>query len=68
MDIRNDVDNLLKSIQYHLYLIGIEISTEFTETHITDDEMQMIEKETDCMVNKTEPMKSFIYYLFMKFS
>jgi cob(I)alamin adenosyltransferase len=56
------LDNDLKNIQYDLYLIGIEISTEFTEIHITDDEIKLLESKIDIMVDKTEPMKSFIYY------
>lgn len=56
------LDNILKQIQYHLYLVGIEISTEFSEAHITEDEISLLEKEIDFMVDNTEPMKSFIYY------
>ncbi|MCM0648739.1 cob(I)yrinic acid a,c-diamide adenosyltransferase [Clostridium swellfunianum] len=56
------LDEILKKIQYHLYLIGIEISTEFTELYISDDEISILENEIDYMVDKTEPMKSFIYY------
>lgn len=58
----NVIDSKLKLIQYHLYLIGIEISTEFSEIHITEDEVVFLEKEIDFMVDNTEPMKSFIYY------
>lgn len=56
------LDDTLKLIQYHLYLVGIEISTEFTKTHITEEEISFLEKEIDFMVDSTEPMKSFIYY------
>jgi len=52
----------LKLIQYHLYLVGIEISTEYTKVHIKDEEILFLEKEIDFMVDSTEPMKSFIYY------
>jgi cob(I)alamin adenosyltransferase len=56
------LDDMLKRVQYDLYLIGIEISTEFTEVHVTEDDIELLEKEIDYMVDKTEPMKSFIYY------
>lgn len=56
------LDLVLKNIQYHLYLIGIEISTEFTEVHVNEDETKMLENEIDKMVDDTVPMKSFIYY------
>ncbi len=56
------VDEKLKRIQYDLYLIGIEVSTEFTEVYITEEEVKFLENEIDYMVDKTEPMKSFIYY------
>jgi cob(I)alamin adenosyltransferase len=56
------VDDALRKVQYHLYLIGIEISTEFTEVYINEEEIGFLEKEIDFMVDNTEAMKSFIYY------
>jgi cob(I)alamin adenosyltransferase len=56
------LDNTLKSIQYHLYLIGVEISTEYTKIYIKDEEISFLEKEIDFMIDNTEPLKSFIYY------
>jgi cob(I)alamin adenosyltransferase len=56
------LDDMLKKVQYHLYLVGIEISTEFTEVYVAEDEIKFLEEEIDFMVDKTEPMKSFIYY------
>lgn len=56
------LDNTLKSIQYHLYLIGVEISTEYTKVYIRDEEISFLEKEIDFMFDNTEPLKSFIYY------
>jgi cob(I)alamin adenosyltransferase len=56
------LDDTLKLIQYHLYLVGIEISTEYTKVHIEEKEIEFLEKEIDFMVDSTEPMKSFIYY------
>jgi cob(I)alamin adenosyltransferase len=56
------LDDRLKRVQYDLYLVGIEISTEFTEVYVTEEEIKLLEKEIDYMVEKTEPMKSFIYY------
>ncbi|ERI92845.1 ATP:cob(I)alamin adenosyltransferase [Clostridiales bacterium oral taxon 876 str. F0540] len=56
------IDNSLKNIQYHLYLIGIEISTEFSEKHIDNEEVSYLEHAIDYMVDATIPMSSFIYY------
>lgn len=56
------IDGVLKEIQYHLYLIGVEISTEFSEQHITEDEVKFLEGNIDKIMDNTEPMKSFIYY------
>lgn len=56
------LDNSLKNIQYHLYLIGVEVSTEFSEKYIDNDEVSYLEHEIDHMVDFTPPMSSFIYY------
>lgn len=56
------LDNTLKLIQYHLYLVGIEISTEYNQAHIKEEEIDFLEKEIDFMTDSTEQMKSFIYY------
>lgn len=56
------IDELLKKIQYHLYLIGIEVSTEFTENYVGEEEVKFLEEGIDDIVDQTEPMKSFIYY------
>lgn len=52
----------LKNIQYCLYIIGVEISTEFTQVYIKEKEIEDLEKEIDFMCSKTEAMKNFIYY------
>lgn len=52
----------LRDIQYHLYQVGIEIATEFTEEYIAEDEIKFLENNIDRMVEATEPMNSFIYY------
>jgi cob(I)alamin adenosyltransferase len=57
-----DIDDMLKKVQYDLYLIGIEVSTEFTEEYITEEQVKFLENQIDFMVDNTEPMKSFIYY------
>lgn len=56
------VDSLLKEIQYHLYQIGIEISTEFTEVHITEEAVTFLEQQIDKMTAESDPLTSFIYY------
>jgi cob(I)alamin adenosyltransferase len=56
------LEKSLQTVQYNLYLVGIEVSTEYTEKYITDNEVLLLEVEIDKMVDKTEPMESFIYY------
>lgn len=56
------IDGVMREIQYHLYLIGVEISTEFSEEHITGEEVKFLEDSIDKFTDSTEPMKSFIYY------
>lgn len=58
----NYVENTLKQIQYDLYLIGIEVSTEFSEVHIAIEAVRSLEKEIDYLVGITKPMECFIYY------
>lgn len=56
------INNILKDIQYHLYLIGVEISTEFTEIHVNEEEIFFLERNIDYMIENTKQMDSFIYY------
>ncbi|SKA76150.1 cob(I)alamin adenosyltransferase [Clostridium sp. USBA 49] len=57
-----DLDNILKKIQYQLYLVGIEISMEFTKEHILEDDINFLEKNIDFLIYNTKPMDTFIYY------
>lgn len=62
------INEILKKIQYDLYLLGIEVSTEFTEIHISENTVKLLEDEIDYLIDNTTPMDSFIYYFGSKAS
>lgn len=57
----NKINDILKSIQYNLFVLGVEVSLEFTESKIKICEAENLEKEIDTMTNEMEPLKNFIY-------
>lgn len=59
---KNYIDSMLKEIQYHLFRMGVEISSQFKDKYITDELVGFLEKEIDNMTSKTEPIKNFIHY------
>ena len=59
---KEQLDTLLKAIQYHLYETGIEISYNFTEVYITEDKINFLEEQIDKMTGIMPPLTSFIYY------
>lgn len=59
---RDYIDILLKTIQYHLYETGIEISYNFTQVYIREDKIKYLEDNMDKMTEKMPPLTSFIHY------
>ena len=56
------IDSLLKTIQYHLYETGIEVSYNFTEIYITEDKLKLLEAYIDKLTERIALLESFIYY------
>jgi cob(I)alamin adenosyltransferase len=55
------IDVFLKKIQYNLFLLGVEISMEFTKSKVRLAEVEVMEQEIDYMTNRMNPLKNFIY-------
>ncbi|NLZ49422.1 MAG: cob(I)yrinic acid a,c-diamide adenosyltransferase [Clostridiales bacterium] len=56
------INSLLKTIQYHLYEIGVEVSYNFTQIYIREDKIKLLEENMDKMTDSMPPLTSFIYY------
>lgn len=56
------VDEVLEEIQYHLYLMGVNLSSNFIQKHIQLNHVEYLEKEIDRMTEAMPPQTSFIQY------
>lgn len=59
---RQYISGMLKEIQYHLFRMGVEVSSQFKDVYITPEHISFLEKEIDNMTAETEPIKNFIHY------
>lgn len=59
---RNYIDEMLKKIQYILYKIGVDVSSQFKYKNVCDDEVKFLESEIDYMTERMPALESFIYY------
>lgn len=55
------IDSFLKKIQYNLFVLGVEVSIEFTKSKVKLSEVEEMELEIDYMTSKMNPLKNFIY-------
>lgn len=55
-------DELLKNIQFNLYEIGVELSSNFTKLLIDEKGIKTLENNIDEMTNSMPPLKNFLYY------
>lgn len=55
------IDAFLKKVQYNLFLLGTEVSMEFTKNMVKPAETQSLEQEIDYMTERMQPLKNFIY-------
>ena len=60
-EIRHVLD-MLRDIQYALFRIGTDISSNFTQSLLKEEEIQLLQKEIDEMEKSTGALKNFIYY------
>jgi cob(I)alamin adenosyltransferase len=56
-----EVDTFLKDIQFQLFALGVELSSEFTIKKITSEHTKVLEIQIDRMTQKTGELKNFIY-------
>lgn len=55
------IDERLKRIQHKIFLIGAEISADFSQTYVKAEESKWLEKEIDSMTNEMSELEKFIY-------
>lgn len=57
-----DLDNSLRDVQYALFRIGGDVSSNFGQNYIKADDIDYLEKCIDLMTNASGPLENFIYY------
>lgn len=57
-----DIDKSLRDVQYALFRIGTDISSNFTYEYVKEAEIAAMEQSIDIMTDAVEPLKNFIYY------
>jgi cob(I)alamin adenosyltransferase len=56
------IDSLLKTVQYDLYQIGVELSNNFTKAFVTVENLRFLEENIDIMTEAMPELKNFLYY------
>lgn len=57
-----NADDLLKTIQFNLYEMGVELSSNFTQILIDENSVKLLEDSIDEMTELMPPQKNFLYY------
>lgn len=57
-----DIGECLKDIQYALFRIGGDVSSDFSRSYIKEADIEYLEKNIDAMTDAAGPLESFIYY------
>ncbi len=57
-----DMDEVLRDIQYALFRIGGDVSSDFSRNYIKETDIEALEKGIDAMSAASGPLESFIYY------
>ncbi|HYF83725.1 MAG TPA: cob(I)yrinic acid a,c-diamide adenosyltransferase [Clostridia bacterium] len=57
-----DLDDGLRDIQYALFRIGGDVSSNFSQHHIKNADIEYLENSIDIMEKSVGPLESFIYY------
>lgn len=57
-----DLNAGMRDIQYALFRIGGDVSSDFSHNYIKDSDIEYLEKSIDHMENAVGPLESFIYY------
>lgn len=59
---RLDIDESIRNIQYALFRIGSDVSSDFCRNYIKETDIEALEKGIDAMSDAAGPLESFIYY------
>ncbi|MBC7961092.1 MAG: cob(I)yrinic acid a,c-diamide adenosyltransferase [Vallitaleaceae bacterium] len=57
-----EIDQNLKDIQHTLFRIGGDVTYQFAQLYVKEEDLQALEKGIDSMTEKTGELKNFIYY------
>ena len=57
-----DLDETLRDLQYTLFRIGSDISSDFTYHYVKDTDISFLEQSIDMMTSVVGPLQNFIYY------
>jgi cob(I)alamin adenosyltransferase len=56
------IDDALRDVQYDLFKLGVEVSSQFTMPYVKTEHVEFLEKNIDKMTSELEQLKNFIYY------
>jgi cob(I)alamin adenosyltransferase len=56
------VDHDLRDVQYALFRIGGDVSSNFSQNYIKESDIEYLEQNIDVMTSAVGPLESFIYY------
>ncbi len=57
-----DIDKALQDVQYALFRIGGDVSSDFSQNYIKEPDIEALERAIDVIDNAVGPLESFIYY------
>ncbi len=57
-----NVDGNLRDVQYALFRIGGDVSSDFSRNYIKEQDIEYLEHSIDIITNTVGPLENFIYY------
>jgi cob(I)alamin adenosyltransferase len=57
-----NVDDILRDIQYTLFRIGSDVSSDFSYNYVKESDISVLENSIDVMTNAAGQLQNFIYY------
>ncbi|MDF2891695.1 MAG: yvqK [Clostridia bacterium] len=57
-----NVDEILRDIQYTLFRIGSDVSSDFSYNYVKESDISVLENSIDVMTNAAGQLQNFIYY------
>lgn len=58
----SNIDNSLRDIQYTLFMIGSDVSSDFNYNYVKESDISLLEQSIDIMTNDVGQLQNFIYY------